>query len=75
MALCQESKSDNYINWWFKLYIYQEKYARKLKNKKLKKLRKLTGETDALFIIEIISFSLEIFIHLTTELSALIFKR
>ena len=60
MSLCQERKSEIFINWWFKLYLYQEKFSRKLKNRKLKKIRKLSGEPDTFFFNEKCGFSEDI---------------
>ena len=56
MAICEENNK-NFLNWWFKLYRYQDKFARKLEYKKLKKLRNLTGKPDISFSIEKCGFS------------------
>ena len=55
MSKCQNK--DTFLNWWFKLCMYREKYARKLRAKKLKKLRKLTGKVNVFLSTEGCSFS------------------
>ena len=55
MTKCK--KHEDFVNWWLKLYAYQEKYVRKLKVKKLKKIRKLIGKPGYNFSIEACQFS------------------
>ena len=54
MANCQQE--GDFLKWWHKLFMYQDQYARKLRSKKLKKLRILTGEINISLILETCGF-------------------